>query len=232
MSDKTEHPGASQLDPDEGRAAAAAQEQQRADQAHAAYAESGGAEQATAPNAEDSHGAAGPVEDEVDEAAELAARAAEDQRTREELFAAWEEAQRQRDDFLGHLQRVQAEFENFRKRSMREGAAQRDAGKAELVTRLLDVLDDFDMAVLSVDKTEDVASLHKGLELVYAKFRDVLKGAGVEKIDETGVPFDPEKHEAVQHEPGDGEQVVAEVFRPGYTMAGRTLRAAMVKVQG
>lgn len=143
-------------------------------------------------------------------------------------------AEAQRDEYLADLQRVQAEFDNFRKRMMRDGTAQRSAGVAEVVTKLLDVLDDFDMAVLSVDKTDDVASLHKGLELVYSKLIDTVRSFGVVRVDETGVAFDPERHEAVQSvdadEPRD-EPVVIDVLRPGYLLGERVLRAAMVKVE-
>ncbi|MBW3663294.1 MAG: nucleotide exchange factor GrpE [Actinobacteria bacterium] len=141
----------------------------------------------------------------------------------------------ERDEYLADLQRVQAEFDNFRKRVMREGTAQRTAGVAEVVTKLLDVLDDFDMAVLSVDKTDDVASLHKGLELVYSKLIATIRSLGVVRVDDTGVPFDPERHEAVASveaagEPHD-EPLVVDVLRPGYLLGERVLRAAMVKVE-
>lgn len=141
----------------------------------------------------------------------------------------------ERDEYLADLQRVQAEFDNFRKRVMREGTAQRTAGVAEVVTKLLDVLDDFDMAVLSVDKTDDVASLHKGLELVYSKLIDTIRSFGVVRVDDTGVPFDPERHEAVASIEADGEPhdepLVVDVLRPGYLLGERVLRAAMVKVE-
>lgn len=160
--------------------------------------------------------------------------AAEDPRSREELLEALRRAETERDEYLQHVQRLQAEFENFRKRTMREGEKQREAGVADTLEKLLDVLDDFDMAVWSVDKTTDFDSLHKGLELVYSKLVTTLKSLGLERIDEDEVTFDPEQHEAVQSVEADegplDEPVVVDVLRPGYRLDSRVLRAAMVKV--
>lgn len=187
-----------------------------------------------AATAEGQDGATKLVQDGTDAADDAQAAAVEDDgRPREELVAALATAERERAEFLEALQRSQAEFDNFRKRSMREGASQREAGVAELTGKLLDVLDDFDMALLSVDKTSDVEALHKGLELVYSKLISTLRGVGLERIDDEGAAFDPERHEAVQQvaaeEPVE-QPVVADVLRAGYAMKGRVLRAAMVKV--
>lgn len=208
---------------------AAAQAAEQAEAARAAYSETAGEDPAGDPTS--AVPPAGADEDAV----------AEDTRSREELLAALAAAEGQRDEYLDDVRRLQAEFENFRKRSMREGATQRAAGVVDLTGKLLDVLDDFDMAMLSVgsrpasaDDTDDVKALHKGLELVYSKLISVLKGAGLERIDGELVPFDPEKHEAVQQvEAEDGPHehpIVVDVLRPGYQMDGRVIRAAMVKV--
>ena len=171
--------------------------------------------------------------DEVaDEGAdETASAGAVDAETADPLAAVTAE----RDEYLADLQRVQADFDNFRKRVMREGSAQRTAGVTEVITKLLDVLDDFDLAVLSVDRTDDVASLHKGLELVYGKLIDTIRSFGVVRVDDTGVRFDPERHEAVASVDADGdphdEPLVIDVLRPGYLLGERVLRAAMVKVE-
>ncbi|HEX9888833.1 MAG TPA: nucleotide exchange factor GrpE [Nitriliruptorales bacterium] len=178
----------------------------------------------------DAHAADAEQVDDVRASAEVA----DDPRSREELLEALAVAEFERGEYLKDLQRLQAEFENFRKRTMREGVSQRAAGVVELTGKLLDVLDDFDLALMSVDKTNDVRSLHKGLELVYSKLISTLKGAGLERIDGELVPFDPERHEAVQQvEAEDGPHehpIVIDVLRPGYEMQGRVIRAAMVKV--
>ncbi|MFN2557870.1 MAG: nucleotide exchange factor GrpE [Nitriliruptorales bacterium] len=159
--------------------------------------------------------------------------AVEDARSREELIAALKSAEAARDEYLEDLRRTQAEFQNFRKRTMREGALQREQGMIEVLSRLMDVVDDFELAVLAVDSATEVATLHKGIEMVYAKFVEVLKSFGLEKIGQEGVPFDPQRHDAVQRvEDGEhrGEPIVVEVLRPGYLVGGRVLRPAMVKV--
>jgi molecular chaperone GrpE len=141
-------------------------------------------------------------------------------------------AHRERDEYLDALRRKQAEFENFRKRMMREGATQRITGHAEVAERMLDVLDDFDR---TLDAAGDVdPGFLKGVQLVHDKLASVLADFGLSRIDETDVAFDPTRHEAVQQVAADedrDEPVVTQVLRPGYELGGRTLRAAMVAVE-
>jgi molecular chaperone GrpE len=94
------------------------------------------------------------------------------------------------------------------------------------------VLDSFELALKNVEAAEsgDVESVRKGVELVYAELLGVLEKAGVSRVEAEGKPFDPNVHEAVMQEDGDGEPVVSDVLRTGYTLNGRVLRPAMVKV--
>jgi molecular chaperone GrpE len=137
--------------------------------------------------------------------------------------------QRERDEYLLALQRTQADFENYRKRMLRE---QTDAiGRANevLIEQLLPVLDSAALAVTQLDDADE--GVRKGIELVFAELAGVVAKAGLERIDDTGVPFDPNIHEAVLQEGGPGgEPVVAELVRPGYRLKGKVLRPAMVKV--
>lgn len=134
-------------------------------------------------------------------------------------------------DYLDDLRRVQAEFDNYRKRVSRDQAALIARSTAALVEQLLPVLDDFDLALLASGQTQDFAKMVKGVELVYAKLRETLERVGLEKIEATGKPFDPSQHEAVMQAGGEGDQqVVVEEFRPGYRYAGTVLRPSMVKV--
>lgn len=163
----------------------------------------------------------------------------EDPRTRDELLEALRTAEGERDEYLDALRRAQAEFANYRKRSMREGTEQRQQGVAEVLSGLADVVDDFELAVLAGENAQDVASLRRGVEMVYGKLFDTLRSFGLERIAEEGVPFDPERHDAVQKvssddedaEPDTDEPVVVEVLRPGYAVGDRVVRAAMVKVR-
>jgi molecular chaperone GrpE len=133
---------------------------------------------------------------------------------------------RERDEYRDGLQRLQADFENYRKRVAKQSDELRDRAAESLVEKLLPVLDTCDLA-LSHGAGEEVKQLSASLFAV-------LEKEGLEKIDHVGEPFDPTQHDAVAHEPGDGDggQEVAEVLRAGYRWRGRVLRPAMVKVRG
>lgn len=142
-------------------------------------------------------------------------------------------ALRERDEYLDALRRKQAEFENFRKRMMREGASQRITGHAEVAERMLDVLDDFDRTLAAAGEDVDPGFL-KGVQLVHDKLAGVLADFGLTRVDESDVTFDPNRHEAVQQVAADDEPDeprVTQVLRPGYELGGRVLRAAMVVVE-
>ncbi len=138
----------------------------------------------------------------------------------------------QRDEFRAVAQRLQADFENYKKRAQREQQAVIERANERLLEGLLPALDSFDLAVASLEGAGgvDVEKLSKGVELAVGQLRDALERAGLARIAAEGAPFDPEEHEAVMHEEGDGEPVVADVLRPGYRLNGRVLRPAMVKV--
>lgn len=141
-------------------------------------------------------------------------------------------AQAQADEYRDHLQRLQAEFDNFRKRTMREQTSTLERASEPIMRRLLEVLDEFDLALMAAERTPDLEQFLRGVELVYAKLRDILEAEGLRRIDAEGKPFDPEMHEALMHAEGegDGELVVEDVFRQGYTLKGRVLRPAGVRV--
>lgn len=142
-----------------------------------------------------------------------------------------EVAQREAAEFRDLAQRIQAEFENYRKRVSREQEEARAMAGAPLVRRLLEVVDEFELALMAAEKQPDFDRFLHGVELVYAKLADILRDSGVERIEAEGAPFDPELHEALMHTgEGEGEPIVADVLRPGYTMNGRVLRPAGVKV--
>ncbi len=135
-------------------------------------------------------------------------------------------------EYLDHLRRLQAEFDNYRKRVQRELSEARDAGAAPVVARMLEVLDDFELALMHATEKPDFDRFLHGVELVYAKLADSLKGAGLERMQPVGDPFDPELHEAMmQTGEGEGDPVVADVLRPGYLLKGRVLRPAGVRVE-
>lgn len=137
--------------------------------------------------------------------------------------------QRERDDLYDRLLRKTAEFDNYRKRVERERREQADQSVTDLLLEVLSVVDDFELAV-GVETTD--ASYKKGVQLIYAKFNDMLRRQGVKPLEATGKDFDPNVHQAVAHEESashrDGE-VISELRR-GYMKGERLLRPAMVKV--
>ena len=143
-----------------------------------------------------------------------------------------EAAQGEAAQYLDHLRRLQAEFDNYRKRVQRELVEAQELGAAPVVRRLLEVLDDFELALIHASEKPDFDRFLHGVELVYAKLVDSLKAEGLERIAAEGRPFDPEQHEALmQTGDGDGEPVVADVLRPGYVLKGRVIRPAGVRVE-
>jgi molecular chaperone GrpE len=131
-----------------------------------------------------------------------------------------------------HLQRLQAEFDNYRKRVLREQTSAVELAAQPVIRRLLEVLDDFDLALMHAQDRPDFDRFLHGVELVYAKLLDTLRAEGLERMDAQGKPFDPEMHEALmQSGEGEGDPMVADVLRPGYTLKGRVLRPAGVRVE-
>ncbi len=152
-----------------------------------------------------------------------------------EAFDERSEAERQRDEYLDALQRLQAEFENYRKRVARlsEDAATRAA--ADIVARLLPVLDAFDYAQAHFNSGAGEKSAEgEALSQARGLMLEALRREGLERIDEVGAVFDPKVHDAVAHAKDDEgtDQVVEEVLRAGYRWKGTVLRPAMVHVRG
>ena len=130
------------------------------------------------------------------------------------------------------LLRAQAEWDNSRKRILREKEeAIRYAGEAFL-ERLLPVLDNFEMGLQAAKTATDAKAIAQGLEMVLAQFQQALRDAGVEVIDAVGHPFDPHRHEALGHHESDKhpEGYVLTQIRKGYKLKDRLLRAASVFV--
>lgn len=143
-----------------------------------------------------------------------------------------EGARAEADQYREHLQRLQAEFDNYRKRVLREQTTAVEQAARPVFHRLLEVLDDFDLALMHAQDRPDFDRFLHGVELVYAKLLDTLRAEGLERMDAQGKPFDPETHEALmQTGEGEGDPVVADVLRPGYTLKGRVLRPAGVRVE-
>jgi molecular chaperone GrpE len=134
-------------------------------------------------------------------------------------------------EYLEHLQRLKAEFDNYRKRVLREQTRAVEFATEPLVMRLLEVLDEFELALVAAEQKPDFDKFLHGVEIVYAKLADILKAEGLERIEAKGKPFNPELHEALFQADGEeGEPHVSDVLRSGYKLKGRVIRPAGVKV--
>ncbi len=137
----------------------------------------------------------------------------------------------EKDEIYNRLLRLQAEFDNFKKRSQKEKEAARKYKSEDLITELLPAIDNFDRA-LQVEVTEANASLFDGITMVYRQLQDALKSQGVELIETEGKTFDPTVHHAVMQVEDDGiaPNTVVEELQKGYMLKDRVVRPAMVKV--
>lgn len=133
---------------------------------------------------------------------------------------------------LDGWQRTQAEFRNYRTRQERERQQMHDQAVGRIVKRYLDVVDDLERALGNQPDDAEVAEWSQGIELVYRKLLTMLENEGVKPMKALGVEFNPMLHEAIAQEESeeyDSGQVI-EVVRQGYTIGGRMLRPALVKV--
>lgn len=145
--------------------------------------------------------------------------------TVEDLLRDLERVTAERDQYLDASRRIQAEFENYRKAVAKREVEARERANESLVSEILPVLDACDGAL---------ASGATDVEPVRTSLFEALVKQGLDRIDDAESPFDPERHDAVMHEPSEGADgpVVAQVLRAGYSWKGRVVRPAMVKVRG
>jgi molecular chaperone GrpE len=136
-------------------------------------------------------------------------------------------------EYMDMHQRLGAEFDNFRKRTMKEKAGMYDDGFRDAVTAILPILDSLERAVASVDAGENAGNpLYKGLAQIARQLGDVLESKGVSEIKSCNEPFNPNLHAAVAHDenPEFGANTVSEVLMKGYMYKDRVVRHSMVRV--
>src|ERR671924_1731770 len=149
--------------------------------------------------------------------------------TKAELAERLAEVEKERDDYLGDLQRVAAEFENYRKRVARDQQSLAARAHERLVKELLPVLDDLERALEAATEHEE-AKLEDGVRLVHRELVEALAKEGLVEI-ETNGRFDPHVHEALLSQPSEQEDgAVLEVLQKGYRLGDRVLRPARVVV--
>jgi molecular chaperone GrpE len=156
-------------------------------------------------------------------ASEVGSSEGDDELSVEGLISELEAVTAQRDEYLALAQAKQAEFENFRKRMMKQQSDEVARTSSRLLDALLPVLDAFDYGVAHGDES---------LVPLRGQLLGALEKEGLARLDPIESAFDPNEHEAVAHEPGEGGgPVVAEVLRAGYRWQGHLLRPAMVRVR-
>jgi len=144
-------------------------------------------------------------------------------------------AQEERDEYLSMAQRLQAEFDNFRKRNRAAVSEAYEEAALETVEKFLPVLDNLERAVESSKDNESpqVQAICKGVEMVAKQFKDILGKMGIEEIDALGQSFDPMYHDAVMQVEAENEEQknkVVEVLIKGYKTENKVIRYSMVKV--
>lgn len=165
------------------------------------------------------------LEDEADDEAS----AADEAPTEEELI---KKARAEANEFKDRYLRLQAEWDNFRKRNQAEREAERTRANERLVGNLLPVIDDFERAIAHAQEAPDAQMLLAGIEAVHSKFIDTLKKEKVDVIDPVGEAFDAMKHQAIGKVDDNSvpDETVMDVYQKGYEMGGKVVRPAMVTV--
>ncbi len=201
------------------------------------------------PPAPEAQGDGEPVSDVPDADASSAHAASDDETNEAEMDASpqtrggarvanaepmHDELTRQLNDQRDRYLRLAAEYDNYRKRTMKERSEAGARGQADLVTRMLEAIDDLARFAHIDPASTDAMTLHKGIEMVEQKMLKLLGGAGLEVINPIDQTFDPTVHEAVTTEPAlspEDDDTVARVFLPGYRFNGQLLRPARVVVK-
>ncbi len=135
-------------------------------------------------------------------------------------------------DYLDRLQRTMAEFENFRKRTVKEKSSMYESGAKDALEPILQIVDNFERALGTLEEDQKEDSFVKGIDMIYKQFTSVLEELGVKAIEAVGNEFDPNYHSAVTHVEDEqfGDNEVVEEFQRGYMYKESVLRYSMVKV--
>ncbi len=170
------------------------------------------------------------VENQTDADTETVAENPVEEKTVEQQLA---EAQERIKELTDKYLRQVAEFDNYRKRVMKEKAELIKNGGEKIVTSILPILDDFERAQANMDKVDDVQALKEGVELIVEKFSKLLKQEGLEKMNVVGEDFNTDYHEAIAMVPGQPDDMKGKVIdcvMSGYTLNDKVIRHAKVAV--
>ncbi|WP_294157915.1 nucleotide exchange factor GrpE [uncultured Selenomonas sp.] len=150
--------------------------------------------------------------------------------TADDLAKQIETLQAALDEKDNKLKRLQADFDNFRRRTNKERVEIGDVVTQELLKSLLPIVDNFDRAMAT--EQQDGAAFQKGVEMIYTQLGETLKNAGLEKIETEGQKFDPNFHQAVMRveNPDLEDETIAQELQKGYMARGKVIRPSMVQV--
>lgn len=161
----------------------------------------------------------GKQENDVDETAKLTA----------EIESLKEQIEKQKDDYL----RLMAEYDNYRRRTLREKADLVKTGGEACMKAILPIIDDFERAIQAVDNSDNVQSLKEGVDLIYNKFKTYLDHNGVKEMETIGIDFDADKHEAIAQIPAMSPEQKGKIIdctQKGYTLNDVVIRYPKVVV--
>ncbi|MCR2803201.1 nucleotide exchange factor GrpE [Paenibacillus soyae] len=164
--------------------------------------------------------------DHVSEGGEAAEQPAADAR--------YDELAKQADEAQQRYLRAQADFDNFRRRTMKEKEELGQYASMKLLGQLLPVVDNFERAIAAASSNSDYESLAKGVDMIFRQLSQTLDAEGLKPIQSVGEPFNPEFHQAIMTVESDEyeEGIVVEEVQKGYMLKEKVLRPAMVKVSG
>lgn len=143
------------------------------------------------------------------------------------------ELQKKLDELNDAHLRLRAEFDNYRKRTLKEKAELIRSGGESALAALLPIIDDLERAIQNIRKTDDIEAIKEGVELIYNKFGNYLAQQGVKPVEAIGQPFDAEMFEAIATVPAPSEEQKGKVIdcvQPGYTLYDKIIRHAKVVV--
>jgi molecular chaperone GrpE len=144
------------------------------------------------------------------------------------------ELQRQAEDNHSRYLRAQADFDNFRRRTLKEKEELAQYASLKVISQLLPVLDNFERALQTGGEGAESGSFAKGVDMIYRQLNQVLEAEGLKQMEVIGQQFDPELHQAIMQVASEDhdEGTVVEVIQPGYKLKDKVIRPAMVKVSG
>jgi molecular chaperone GrpE len=129
-----------------------------------------------------------------------------------------------------HLQRLQADFENYIKRSTQEKDSFKNFIESQVLKNLLPIADDFERTIESIKESEDIKQIQEAINIIFKNFTKTLEKNQLTPFKSKGEKVDPNKHEVIQIEEGEEDDIVLEELQKGYTHKNKVLRPAIVKV--